>query len=97
MTASMLSILESSIAHARSWVSTGDESRFDFSYDFEGKRALGRGLSMTNRTTLTNTLKIMVLVMWGVDGPALIAIVPQIYVFPPNIYANWQFPIWTPT
>jgi hypothetical protein len=37
MTASMLSILEPLTAPARSWVLTGDESWFDFTYDYEYK------------------------------------------------------------
>jgi hypothetical protein len=40
MAVSMLSILEPLTAHARSWVLTGNESWFDFSYDYESKLAL---------------------------------------------------------
>jgi hypothetical protein len=37
MAASMLSILEPWPVHAASWVWTGDQSWFYFSYDYEGK------------------------------------------------------------
>jgi hypothetical protein len=77
MAASMLSILEPLIVHARSWILTGDESWFDFSYDYEGKWTLARNSSMTKPRALINTSKIMVLVIWGVDEPALVEIVPS--------------------
>jgi hypothetical protein len=73
----MLSILEPLTAHPRSWVLTGDESWFYFSYDYEDKWTFARDLSMTKQKALINTSKIMVLVIWGVDEPALVEIVPQ--------------------
>jgi hypothetical protein len=72
----MLSILESLIAHARFWVLTMDESWFYFSHDSEGKWALARDSSMMKPRALINTPKLMVLVICGADGPALVEIVP---------------------
>jgi histone-lysine N-methyltransferase SETMAR len=73
----MLSILESLNAHARSWALTRDESWFYFSYDSESKWTLARDSSMTKPKALINAPKIMVLVIWGVDGLALIEIITQ--------------------
>jgi hypothetical protein len=72
----MLSTLERSIAHARSWVLTGDESWVDFSYDYQGKGPFVRDLSMMKPKALINTPKIMVLIIWGAEGQALVEIFP---------------------
>jgi hypothetical protein len=76
MAASMLSILEPLAAHARSWVLPGNESWFYFSYDYERKRAFGRDLSMMKPKAWINARKIIVLVISGVDGTALVELVP---------------------
>jgi hypothetical protein len=77
MAASILSIFESLIAHARSWALTEDKSWFNFSYDYEGKWILVRDSSMTEPKNLIDTPNIIVLVIWGVDGLALVEIVPS--------------------
>jgi hypothetical protein len=77
MAASMLGILEPLTAQARSWVLTEDDSWFYFSYDYERKWTLARDSSMTKPKVLINIPKIMVFVIWGVDGPALVELVPS--------------------
>jgi hypothetical protein len=78
----MLSLMAPLTAHARSWALTGDESWFDFSYDYEGKRALARDSPMTKPQALINTIKMIILVIWSRDGPALVEIVP------PNLHVS---------
>jgi hypothetical protein len=53
--ASMLSILEPLTAHTRSWLFTGNESWFDFSYDCEDKWAVARDPAMTKPKALIST------------------------------------------
>jgi hypothetical protein len=73
----MLNILELLTVHARSWILTGNESWFYFSYAYEGKWVLARDSSMTKPNALINTRKIMVLVIWGIDGHTLGEIIPS--------------------
>jgi hypothetical protein len=54
MTTSILSILESLIDHARSWILNENESWFYFSYDYDGKWALVLEPAMTKAKTLIN-------------------------------------------
>jgi hypothetical protein len=64
---------------------TGDESWFDLSYDYEGKWALTRDPSMMKPKVLINTSKIMVLVIWVINGPALVELVQ------PNLRVNAKY------
>jgi hypothetical protein len=77
MAASILSILEPLAIHARTWALIGDESWFYFSCDYEGKWVLAREASITKRKPFINTPKIIVLVMSGWNGLALVEIVPS--------------------
>jgi hypothetical protein len=72
MTTSMLSTLELLSAHVRSWAWTGNEFWSYFSYDYEDKWALARDSSMTKPKVLIKFSKIMALIIWDVDGPALV-------------------------
>jgi hypothetical protein len=85
MPASIVSILEPLTADARSSVLTGDEPWFYFSCDYEGKWARLRARSMTKPRAFINIRKIMVLVIWGVDRPALVEIVL------PNMLASAKY------
>jgi hypothetical protein len=92
----MLGFLDPSIAHALSWVLPWDEPRLDFSYEYEGKWALGPDPSKTKPKALLNAPRILVLVKWGVGRPALAEVIP------PNIRVGTEFlcefaiPIWKP-
>jgi hypothetical protein len=92
MAASMLSIPEPLTAHACFSGLTGDESWFDFSYEYECKGTLARDPSMTKPETLINAPKIFVSVIWGVDEPALAEIIPQVSVLAPSTYVKLQSP-----
>jgi hypothetical protein len=97
MAASMLSILEPLTAHACSWVLAGDESWLYFTYDYECKWDLARDLSMTKPKAFLNTPTIMGLVIWYVDGPVLVEIIPPNLRVSAKYFWDLAISMWKPT